>query len=281
MLTFAGQMIMKSFRNFSSPFYAALLAAPLLLAACTENGPWPMPTGYTYHHDQYKAPPGPKPVLKKWEYKHGLRPEPQPIPMSLETTTTTTVITAAPITGVESSATGPATVTTWQLASDELVARLISDFGRPTESVWLVGDGAGSPEFDRVLRRSLGASKIDIADTPGGGPFSLHYSVGSSGDSAGHWLLTITLMSGPTRLESESGLYGFSDGVSAPSVATGSFATDAPIAITGPAPSGGPALVIDATPVPAHARPVRSGLADDIEPGPTVRPIVPEHRLND
>ncbi len=80
---------MKSFKNLPKPLYVALLTAPVLLAGCTEittSGPRarPMPTGYTYHHDEYKAPPGPQPVFKKWEYKNGVREEPQPMPMQLD-----------------------------------------------------------------------------------------------------------------------------------------------------------------------------------------------------
>lgn len=259
---------MKSFKNLPKPFFVALLTAPVLLAGCTQNGPWPMPTGYTYHHDEYKAPPGPQPVFKKWEYKHGVREEPQPMPMQLEGQSVATAETA-PVMAVSSSA----TTNSWQQAADELVSRMVAAFGRPTEAVWFEADTASpdSINFDKVLRNALAAQKIGIADMPGASPFTLHYSVGDAGDSSGHLLLSIVLMSGGQRVESESGMYKFTDGAVMVSVpAPQSSATSAPAALT-----------IDASPTFAHEQPKTSGMADDIDPGPMARPIAPEHKLNE
>jgi hypothetical protein len=264
-------MTMKSFKNLPKPLYAALLAAPVLLAGCTQNGPWPMPTGYTYHHDEYKAPPGPQPVFKKWEYRHGVQEEPAPMPMQLEEQPVTAAEAVPP--PVVAVAAATATTDSWQQAADELVARMVAAFGRPTEAVWLEAD-TSSPDsinFDKALRHALAAQKIGIADMPGASPFTLHYSAGDAGDSSGRLLLSLVLTSGGQRVESESGMYKFTDAVViAPLPAPQSSATSSPAALT-----------IDSSPTFVHEPPKTSGMADDIDPGPAVRPLVPEHKLNE
>lgn len=47
----------------STKIFLTMAALPLVvLAGCSsESGPWPMPTGYAYHNNPYKAPPGPEP----------------------------------------------------------------------------------------------------------------------------------------------------------------------------------------------------------------------------
>ena len=253
---------MKSFKNLPKPLYIALLTAPVLLAGCTQNGPWPMPSGYTYHHDEYKAPPGPKPVFKKWEYKHGVREEPQPMPTQLEGQSVATVPSPAPVMVVSST-----TTNSWQQAADELVSRMVAAFGRPTEAVWLEADNSSpdSINFDKVLRNALAAQKIGIADMPGASPFTLHYSVGDAGDSSGHLLLSLVLMSGGQRVESESGMYKFSSSAAMePAPSAGSEAASS---------SQAPALVIDSSPSGIYKSPEKTGMADDIDPGPQAVPL--------
>ncbi len=268
---------MKSFKNLPKPLYVALLSAPLLLAACTQNGPWPMPSGYSYYHDEYKAPPGPKPVFKKWEYKNGVREEPQPMPTQLDGQSTATMEAAPSPAPVATMSSAPAATGSWQQAADELVGRMVAAFGRPTESVWLESDNssADAMNFDKVLRDALASQKITIAETPGASPFVLHYSVGDAGGGSGQSLLSIVLMSGGQRVESESGVYKFTDSAAmtpAPASAPQSSATA----------TGAPAaLTIDSSPTFVHEKVKPSGTADDIEPGPQVTPIVPEHKLND
>lgn len=44
-------------------------AACLLLGACTSDyGPYSIPSGYTYHREEYKAPPGPEPTYQNWDH---------------------------------------------------------------------------------------------------------------------------------------------------------------------------------------------------------------------
>lgn len=231
MLTCVGLMIMKSLKNLSGPLRIALLAVPLLATACTNAGPWPMPTGYTYEHGIYQAPPGPKPVFKKWEYSHGMREEqplpPGAVPISthLEEVTTTTVTTttdmvpAMPTEPVPALTISdmPAPVLTgpdsWDRAAKDLVAKLITDFGHPTEAIWLQADGLASDaavNFDKALRAAMAIHQMHVAPVPGTGPYILHYSVVPTGP--GRSLLTITLMAGPAKAAEESGMYDISMG---------------------------------------------------------------------
>jgi hypothetical protein len=293
MLTCAGLMLMKSFKNFSSPLRIALLAAPLLITACADNGPWAMPTGYTYEHNVYKAPPGPKPVYKKWEFSHGMRQE-QPLPPGAEPmsthledmTTTTTTVTA--VTPVEASADIPGVAAvpaltisdmpapmmtgpdSWDRAAKDLIAKLITDFGHPTEAIWLQADPSASDSamnFDKALRAAMMMHQIHIAAAPGAGPYVLHYSVAPS--SPGRSMLMITLMAGPAKAAEESGMYDIPTGVSAM----------APQAL---APQEGMSATTNAAPsepgVPYTGREDHvtratmqnhTGMADDVEPGLT------------
>lgn len=289
---------MKSFKNVSTPLRIALLAAPLLIAACSDNGPWPMPTGYTYEHGLYKAPPGPKPVYKKWEFSHGMRQE-QPLPpgaepmsMSthLEETTTTTTTTTMPVAAtapVEATPTMPAAATpaltisdipapvltgpdSWDRAAKDLVGKLVADFGHPTEAIWLQADPSASDaamNFDKALRAAMAMHQIHIAAVPGGGPYVLHYSVAPT--SPGRSMLMITLMSGPTKAAEESGMYDISAGDSGmagpPASAPQASASSATAVNTEPSEPGVPYAGKEDH-VTRATMENHTGMADDVEP---------------
>ncbi|HEY8191258.1 MAG TPA: hypothetical protein VIG74_02445, partial [Alphaproteobacteria bacterium] len=126
----------------------AFLVAPLLLAAgCTSDfGPWPMPTGYAYHHSEYHAPPGPEPVFKKWEKKYmnnGTDNAGTMAPMNIDTHFSDDT-TAAPVIASVAPATD---LQVWQSAADELARRLFGDFGRPNEAVYLQPGSGGLDAF--------------------------------------------------------------------------------------------------------------------------------------
>ena len=65
----------------SKSFFVAALLAPLVLVGCGSSfGPFAMPTGYTYHGQTYKAPPGPEPYFKKLERDVAESKERVPLP---------------------------------------------------------------------------------------------------------------------------------------------------------------------------------------------------------
>lgn len=276
---------MKSFKNLSKPLCLALMAAPLMLAACADNGPWAMPSGYTYEHNEYQAPAGPKPVFKKWEFSHGIRQEPavpatgpQPMTTQLDDSTAPVVATPAPaLTVSDSPAADAAGTDSWDHAAKDLVSRLISDFGHPTEAVWLQGEPNASEadvNFDKALRAALMEHQIHIAAIPGGGPYALHYMVTDVGQ--GRSMLDISLMSGTTKAAEENGLYTIQTSSApvmvAPAMtepsANGAPQAMTPQAATAPAPDQqGVAYQGREDGTTAATVQKHTGMADDVEPG--------------
>jgi hypothetical protein len=250
-----------------------------------------MPTGYTYEHGEYKAPPGPKPVYKKWEFSHGMRQEqplppgaePPPISTHLEETTTTMPVAAAEsveATPAMSAAETPALTVSdmpspvltgpdsWDRAAKDLVGKLVADFGHPTEAIWLQADPSASDSamnFDKALRAAMMMHQIHIAAAPGAGPYVLHYSVAPS--SPGRSMLMITLMAGPTKAAEESGMYDISTGdaaMMAPAAAPQAGMSSA--TATEPAEPGVPYTGREDN-VTRATMENHTGVADDVEPG--------------
>ena len=143
-------------------FVAPLLTAPLLLGACADQGPWPLPTGYTYENGRYKAPPGPKPTEKV--------ETPHVAPATTPEMATTTEASSTSVTAVDTMPLDGAAPNGGDAAS-ELVTRLFGDFGKPTEAVWIQpATGADpAPAFDGQLRAALQAKNVQVSDTAGGG----------------------------------------------------------------------------------------------------------------
>lgn len=186
-----------------------LLAAIVFLTNCTsDHGPWPMPTGYTYHNDKYKAPPGPEPVFKKWEMEHGMSQAPTP-PRTIDThlDNSPAVGGGADMPVAASSPIGN-DPRLWQSAADDLTGRLFAGFGKPAEALYIVpSDGSeDSRIFAAALRASLQQRGVPVADTQGGGSFALHTAIASV-DGGGRRLLTVSLYNGPRKAAGESGLY--------------------------------------------------------------------------
>lgn len=181
-----------------------LLGAPLILAACTSDfGPYPMPTGYTYHGDVYKAPPGPEPVLKRIEHANDAPQPPVQVDAGMPAQD---VYVASPI--VVQSAPGEA----WDNAARELVTRMTGSFGMPTEAVYLRAADMASPaevNLEQALRGVMTQSGFQMAAGPGSGPYTLHYAVSPlSGVSDGsRMMVTITLMGRDGAVAEESGIY--------------------------------------------------------------------------
>ena len=168
-------------RSLNTAILLAALTAPLGLAACADQGPWPLPTGYTYENGRYQAPPGPQPVFKKIEAEHLASDhvnEPAPVARTSSTTTTEIMTT----TSVAGGAVGP------------LVDQLFGDFGKPAEPVWIApaAGTAASPSFEAQLRAALDARGVKASDNAGGGPFGIHYSVIPAEDGKSHVTLDLT-----------------------------------------------------------------------------------------
>lgn len=159
-----------------------VLAAPLALVACADTA---MPTGYTYHNEVYKAPPG---------------PEASPPAKIVKTTgmnnmgTETVTMSSPPELGPDGLPIGGSSA--YDGVADDLVARMIRNFGRPMEPVFVNDSSPMAPS----LRGSLKRNGIPVAVNPGDGPFVLDNAVQGANAS-------ITFFSNHDRVTSESGSY--------------------------------------------------------------------------
>jgi hypothetical protein len=184
--------------RLSSALRILILSAPLALAACTSEG-LQMPKGYTYHNEIYKAPPGPEasPPAKILQTTGGLYSGADgsgagadgATPNGMHVVQTENVTMTA---GPDGTFDNQSLCT----AADDLVGRLLRNFGRPMEPV-LVPD---SSPLTSCLRNALQRGNVPIAQRPGDGPFVLEHTV--NGANAG-----ITFMSNHDPVTSESGAY--------------------------------------------------------------------------
>ncbi len=185
--------------SLSSALRILILSAPLLaLTACTSEGLY-MPTGYTYQNEIYKGPPGPEasPPAKILQTTGGLSGNANAdgsspdgmVPDGMHVVQTETVsMTAGPDGTFDNQ--------TLCTAADDLVARLLRNFGRPMEQV-LVPD---SSPLTSCLKNALQRGNVPVAQRPGDGPFVLEHSVSGANSS-------ITFMSNHDPVTSESGAY--------------------------------------------------------------------------
>lgn len=169
----------------SSFFRFMVLAAPLALMACT-SADLQMPTGYVYHNEIYKSQPG---------------PEAPPAAKILKTGDTTpsgmTVVqqeSVAMTGGPDANGVYPESVLC--AAADDLVGRLLRNFGRPMEPVLVP---PMSP-LASCLTRALQNGQVPIAANPGDGPFVLEHTISAGAAS-------ITFLSNHDPVTSESGAY--------------------------------------------------------------------------
>jgi|GEM_PF-1875922 len=194
-----------------------LMALPVGLAACSSDfGPFPMPTGYTYHHDTYKAPPGPEAVDRRSNYNrrdeaHRLTgPDTQPARPAVAMTapnqesmpdsptddmTSAAVERGEDIAGGIPRARAPLATTTtvpyapvpasavsggsWDVAATDLIAQLSRNFGKPSDGVALQAGSGLSPADAQAFEAAL--TQAAMAQTIkiaalGSAPYTLRYS---------------------------------------------------------------------------------------------------------
>ena len=197
----------------------------LLAAGCSSaTGPWPMPTGYAYHNEEYKAPPGPEPepVFKQWESRRKGGTAPVVLSTTFENpseTVSDAPAAAEPVTAdaipmaPDTVPVTPVTSESLRAAADELTAQLFKQFGRPAEAVYIDANAATDPGFDKALRESLQAQGVPVATAPGMGPFTLTVSsMELAGDTAGRRVMTLAVTSAGKKVAEATGLYAVSGG---------------------------------------------------------------------
>lgn len=210
-------------------FCAAMLFA---LGACESHG-GPMPTGYTYHQGQYKAPPGPEaaPVFKVWDSKEMVH---QPAEAVMGTTMMEP--STVPVPGAVAAT--PASAASYDMgaldmAASDLVKRMIAQTGQPMEPVYM--ESGQNMAFEASLRNALQGHGVKLAPMPGAGPFTLRYVIGGA-VSYGQQSISISLTaSGGMPVGAADGMYTLSGGGTPPAGVQG-YAR--PMPITGPSGSG-------------------------------------------
>lgn len=137
----------------------ALFCAPVaLVAACSAT---PMPTGYTYHNEVYKAPPGPEAS--------------RPAHIVETSGMTQTGSMSATLSEEEQRrlAQGSSDAEAFRSVSDELVRLMLANFGRPMEPSYI----NDSSPMTASLKASFAAHSIPVAVNPGDGPFVIDHSI--------------------------------------------------------------------------------------------------------
>lgn len=230
-------MVASQNKGFLNIVRVLLLGAPLMLAAChTDMGPYPMPTGYKYHGQTYKSPPGPEPVWKRIEHMNDPAPAPKKEKCG-ECMDAASHSAAAPMMMDPGAPVGGS----YSMAAHDLITRLVDGFGQPVDPVYLhPAQSSGSVEMnlERALRDAMMQRGFNLAPRAGAGPFTLHYAVsGLNVGDAGRQMVTVTLMGPEGTLAEESGIYALD----------GAAAMPAPYVEVAPDMSGGPMPI---TPAP-------------------------------
>jgi hypothetical protein len=136
-----------------------LFCAPVaLVAACSAT---PMPTGYTYHNEVYRAPPGPEAS--------------RPAHIVATNGMTQTGSMSATLSEEEQRrlAQGSRDAEAFRSVADELVRLMLVNFGRPMEPSFI----NDSSPMTASLKASFAAHSIPVAVNPGDGPFVIDHSI--------------------------------------------------------------------------------------------------------
>ncbi len=178
---------------------------PLLMtvACASDYGPYPMPTGYKYHNEQFKTPPGPEPVYKKWKHRN------EPREMCTKTLTgkcSHHTATAAPHDAPAAEMPGTAM---WHQAAREMVARLTAKFGLATEGVYIEPEAgaAADPAFEHALAEEFAGHGVLRMHT-GHAPFGVLYRITPPGSFSGDRVMVdARILSGGRTAAEASGAY--------------------------------------------------------------------------
>jgi len=157
---------------------ALVLTFPALLMACS-SAEMHMPTGYVYHNEVYKAPPGPEAGIQaKVAGQDGAVASTRGMTyMGGEST----VMENPPAIGPDGLPIGG--YAAYQGVADDLVAKLMRNLGRPMEPVFVNNSSAMAP----ALRASLTRNAVPVAVKPGDGPFVLDNKVDGARASIGFY----------------------------------------------------------------------------------------------
>lgn len=134
-----------------------------------------MPTGYSYHNQKYKAPPGPDAVAPFDEIE-----APAPLPGQ-----------TAPMVSAPESVTG----VMWQPVFTDLLTKIEAKFGMLVDPVFVMP--SGNVEADAALRTVMNERGYHIAAAQGTSPYIMRPSIGGQS-------VEVALMSGATALAVES-----------------------------------------------------------------------------
>lgn len=123
----------------------------------------------------------------------------------------------------ETKMTAPAPVTAvatqdWSAATNELVSKLIKDFGKPTEKVYVMpGETAAQKAFVTSLSDAMAAQGIPVSDMKDSSPFTIGYKMIGSGSPTDTRKLVKIMLSdtGGKIIAEESGLYAVKGGAAA------------------------------------------------------------------
>lgn len=144
--------------------------APLWLTACTsDNGPYPMPSGYKHHADTYKAPNGPEMTkIAAAAPAENTMPSPQ---IQYEEPK----VKAAVVPVVE-----PVMLETeqWQMAADSLIRDMVVHFGLPQLPVFVErGKSIQEQSLAAALENALTDQKIAVSKERSISPYALSYMI--------------------------------------------------------------------------------------------------------
>lgn len=175
--------------------------APLWLAACTsDNGPYPMPSGYKHHADKYKAPNGPEMTKVA-----AAAPAENTMPVA-DIQYEEPKVKAAVVPVVE-----PAELETdqWQTAADSLIRDMTVHFGLPQLPVYVApGKSIQEQSLAAALTNSLTKQNIAVSTERGVSPYALSYMIINPMDAGDtRKMVKIKLSDYDKVIAEESGLF--------------------------------------------------------------------------
>jgi hypothetical protein len=164
-------------RAFSYPLCVYVLVLTLAGCASTEMH---MPTGYTYHNEVYKAPPGPEAGTRAKSAGQAGGTVASTAGMTYMGGEST-IMENPPLLGPDGQPIGGPSV--YQGVADDLIAALLRNLGRPMEPVFVNRTSPMAP----ALAASLTRNAVPVAINPGDGPFVLDSRIEGAHASIGFY----------------------------------------------------------------------------------------------